>query len=409
MPPPAEVSMRSSLSASWASCWAAIISCAWASICWMFGGWGIRLSASLGVVRHDLLRLEDGLEALDQLVLGDRRGVRGLRGLLVRKSYSSVSLRPVSVRSASLTSALHSVFSAVRRKNASLSLKAMVSLSPSRSHGQATPSAPPNTPRRVGDLVDHRAARSPGWREVELARGALWRPRRRWATSSGACSTSAVALAVGAARGAGRIGHGVQRALGRARPGRVIARAVGARRGAGGAGGRPRRAPAREAAGARAAAGQRGLQRSMPREQRLRRRVDLRLGGLDERELELGARLGPRLDGLERRGEQLEQPDDVAARELGRPAGPAGVAVGGHGDLGRDLAERADDEQVARVGLEVAQERAGVAAALAQLGRREQRPARVVRADRVERLEEQVGVGDAEHGEDVLERDRLPE
>jgi hypothetical protein len=82
---------------------------------------------------------------------------------------------------------------------------------------------------------------------------------------------------------------------------------------------------------------------------------------------------------------------------------------GRHGDLGRDLAERADDEQVARVGLEVAQERAGVAAALAELGRREQRPARVVRADRVERLEEQVGVGDAEHGEHVLERDRLPE
>ena len=78
------------------------------------------------------------------------------------------------------------------------------------------------------------------------------------------------------------------------------------------------------------------------------------------------------------------------------------VAVGRDLQLRRHLAERLDDHEVARVRLEVADEAERVAAGLRQARGRQQRRARVAGGDRVERGEEQVGVGDAEHREHVL-------
>ena len=81
------------------------------------------------------------------------------------------------------------------------------------------------------------------------------------------------------------------------------------------------------------------------------------------------------------------------------------VGLGRERQLGRDLAERLHDQQLARAHLEVGRERAGVAALLGALLERPQRAPRVARGDRVDRLLQQPRVGHAEHREHVLERD----
>ena len=69
------------------------------------------------------------------------------------------------------------------------------------------------------------------------------------------------------------------------------------------------------------------------------------------------------------------------------------------------LAQRLHDEQVARVGLEVLEELGDVAAGVGEPGGGEPGGAGVAGGDGVEGLEEQIDVGDAEHGEDVVGRD----
>ena len=75
--------------------------------------------------------------------------------------------------------------------------------------------------------------------------------------------------------------------------------------------------------------------------------------------------------------------------------------VGRHRELRRDLAERLDDQQLARVGLEVAGEGGEVAAGLGDAVDGQQRLAGVAGGDGVERAEQHVVVGDAEHREHV--------
>ena len=142
-------------------------------------------------------------------------------------------------------------------------------------------------------------------------------------------------------------------------------------------------------------------------EQRAHRGVDLRRGRLHDRQLELGARLGAGLDGLERLGEQLEHAHDGGGRHACRLIAERGVELGRHGQLRGNGPERLDDEQLAGAGLEVAQERAGVAAALDAALDGEHRASRVAGGDRVEGLREQLGVHHAEHREHVGQRDLL--
>ena len=85
--------------------------------------------------------------------------------------------------------------------------------------------------------------------------------------------------------------------------------------------------------------------------------------------------------------------------------GEALVAVGGQPQLVRHLAQRLHDEQVARVGLEVLEELGDVAAGVGQARGGEPRGAGIAGGHGVEGLEEQVDVGDAEDGEDVVGRD----
>src|SRR5205085_12458585 len=71
--------------------------------------------------------------------------------------------------------------------------------------------------------------------------------------------------------------------------------------------------------------GQRRLELLDAGEQRADRRLQRRRGRLDQRELELGALVGTRLDRLQRGGQDLEQPDDGDPRYPGGLLGQAGV------------------------------------------------------------------------------------
>ena len=82
------------------------------------------------------------------------------------------------------------------------------------------------------------------------------------------------------------------------------------------------------------------------------------------------------------------------------------VGLGRERQLGGHLAERLHDEQLARAHLEIGGERGRIAALLDALLERPQRRRGVAGGDRVDRRFEQPRVGDAEHREHVLERDR---
>ena len=99
-------------------------------------------------------------------------------------------------------------------------------------------------------------------------------------------------------------------------------------------------------------------------------RVVGRLGRLDQRQLELGAGVGAVLHRAQRGGDQVEQPHDVDRRDVCGLRGEPLVVLGRHAQLGRHLAERLDDHQRARVGLEVAEEAAEVAPGVGQPRRR---------------------------------------
>ena len=141
-------------------------------------------------------------------------------------------------------------------------------------------------------------------------------------------------------------------------------------------------------------------------QQRLDRGLEVGRGGLDERELELGAGVGAVLHRAQGGGDQLEQADDLGAADALGLLGQALVLLGRDAQLGRHLAEHLHDHQPAGVGLEVGEEAAEVAAGLGEPGGGEQRGARVAGGDRVDGAEQQVGVRGAEHREHVVQGDR---
>ena len=147
---------------------------------------------------------------------------------------------------------------------------------------------------------------------------------------------------------------------------------------------------------------QRGFQALDARHQGAGAGVDLGGGGLDQRRLQAGARVGPVLDRAQGLGQEVEQAHEARARHARGLLGEALVDVGGQAQLGGHLAQRLHDEQVARVGLEVLEELGDVAAGVGQARGGEPGGAGVAGGHGVEGLEEQVRVGDAEHGEDVL-------
>ena len=98
-----------------------------------------------------------------------------------------------------------------------------------------------------------------------------------------------------------------------------------------------------------------------PGQQRGRRRVDLGCRRLDQDQLELDPGLSAVGGGLERPGDQVEQPDGVGLEQRLRLFGQAAVALGRDPQLGRDLAEDLHGQQLARVNLEVAEHLTGIA------------------------------------------------
>ena len=100
-------------------------------------------------------------------------------------------------------------------------------------------------------------------------------------------------------------------------------------------------------------------------------------------------------------GDEVEQADDVGPREALRLSGQPSVALGSDAQLGGHLAEHLDGEQLAAVDLEVAEDLARIAAGGGKRAGAAQRLGGITRDDCVERLEQLLGIGDAEHGEHV--------
>ncbi len=152
--------------------------------------------------------------------------------------------------------------------------------------------------------------------------------------------------------------------------------------------------------------GRPSLQPLNPSLQSRDRRIHLRRGRLDEHELELDPRLRAVGGRLERLGDEIEQPHGVGTRQRrGLLLEPA-VPLGGDPKLGYDLARDLDRQQLAPVHLEVSQHLPGVAAGLRQRRGRAKGSGGVSRDHRVDRPEQLLRVGHAEHGQHVGGLDR---
>ena len=148
------------------------------------------------------------------------------------------------------------------------------------------------------------------------------------------------------------------------------------------------------------------LQPLDPRRERRGRGIDLGCRGLHQHQLELDLSLGPVGGGLERLGDEVEQSHRIGAAErLGLLRQPA-IAVGSDAELGRDLAQDLHRKQLPRVDLQVTEHLPRITPGVGELGRCAKRLRWVASDDRLDRSEQLLGVGDAQHGEHVGRLDR---
>ena len=299
----------------------------------MFGGWGIRPpSGSSGgrtPVGHDLLGVELGRG--DARPSPPRRAAAAARrSAEVAQLEGDAQRAPARSRTASAIAVRLSRPSASRRLKPSLSAKATTSSRPRSSTQRASHRHAPSrpfSPRTASSTAGHTSV-------TALKRARRRRPRSAPAVGCGLRRARGLGFRLDGARRPGA----ARRGSARSGPGAGGSGAVWAARrgGAASAPGRPARLQALEA-----------------RHQRPRGGVDLRRGGPDERELQARAGVGPALTGASR-GEQVQQAHDVGpgrAGLLGQAASRSGVRP-----ARRDVAECLHDEQVAHVGLEVAEE-----------------------------------------------------
>src|SRR5262245_17826860 len=102
------------------------------------------------------------------------------------------------------------------------------------------------------------------------------------------------------------------------------------------------------------------------------------------------SRIGAVLDSAQRLGERLEQPHEIGLRQAARLCLEARITLGRDPQLFRHVTEGPDDEQLARMYLEIARGDREVAPTLGEARGGRQRCGGVVRRNRVERAEEDV-------------------
>ena len=380
IPPPAEASTSSCLSCSCAASMSACIFWTCLSICCMFGGCGIRAAlrlVGLRIVGDDLLGVELRLEACHELVLGGRLGLGSLLELAQLEDHAQRAAGQAAQRVVDRGAVLAAV--------GHLAVEGVV-----LGEGDDDLAAAHLDRVRLGEAGGEQAV--VGAHGVEDGG-----PQRADGVEVGLVGASGrVGVAVAARRPAAPA-----RALApwmAAREGWVPARAVSAARGGVG-----RAAAAARAAGAGAPAPASAASR------RSTRAISARAAGSTSGAAALTSAASRRVrasaPSLTVRRASASRSSRRTRLEPGtreacsaRRSSRSGVrrSSGGH------LAQRLHDEQVARVGLEVLEELGDVAAGVGQARGGQPRGAGVAGGHGVEGLEEQVRVGDAEHGEDVL-------
>jgi hypothetical protein len=147
-----------------------------------------------------------------------------------------------------------------------------------------------------------------------------------------------------------------------------------------------------------------GLERLDPLQQRLLRRIQLRPRGPQQRQLDGHPRLVPLANRGERCGDRVNRPHQPqVAERIGLRAQPLGVGRR-HREVVDHVVGRPDHEQLTEVSQQVAPELGRVApGARKALGRLEHSPA-IAGGDRISSGEDQLGLGDAEHGKYILGR-----
>ena len=425
MPPPALASTLSSLSVSCASC---------------CGEHRLRLGEHLlevGRLRHQvwaprlrrkLLRVELVLESLDQSSSesgGAAARARRRRRRASRRRAAATSRSPRGSPCAITRGSR--VLGLALMRTPTRATRASARRSPS-ARGRAASSAA-REHRRVllAQRVEHRGPqlakprasstlRRPGAGASRLA------PTATAVTVGGSRPPTCAAIAAAARRrrrpaavpwrpprGGRRRDGGRRPVLGRCDGARARARGAAARRG-------PRRRSPRHARGARPARARRrrgaparpASSRSIRACSALRDGSSSGVGRLDERELELRAGVGAVLHRAQRGGDQLEQPHDARPRPTRRACSARRSSCSGvTRQLGRDLAEHLRDHQRRGRGPRGRRRSGRGRGPTRPAGRRRSSAARASpRGDRVDRAEQQVGVGGAEHRQHVVQHDR---
>ena len=250
--------------------------------------------------------------------------------------------------------------------------------------------SPPASPR-----VRHIASTSSSARTASTTAGhsSVTRPRSSPPTGGSATGDGGAGRATGSGAGAGwgaGAGGAPRRRLRRPRRRRGgCGRRLDARQ-RHGPGARPR-APAPGARSARGAPGG---------------RVDLRAGRLHSASSSCVRASAPSRTAFMAAASRSSRRTASACADAAGLLGQARVAIGRDRDLGRDRAERLDDEQLARVDLEVAHEAAHVAAGCPSRATASSADSARAAATASSAPNSEVGVGDAEHREDVVDRDR---
>ena len=133
--------------------------------------------------------------------------------------------------------------------------------------------------------------------------------------------------------------------------------------------------------------------------------VDLRPGGAQQRQLHGHPGLVALADCGDRRRELVDGSEQRHLAEAVGLLGDPGLVLGDDEEVIGDLAERGDHQELAQVSHEVGREPGGIVTGAGERGADPQGRGAVAGGDRLGGAEQELGIGDAEHGEDIVGRD----